>query len=352
MSFLKYQKQSPEFLTNFLKYKRFIECRAETTTDELYFDLRTLLRYIKLYLNDKDKLKAITKDEFKTIDISDISIQDLKKINRFALENYIIFLANILQNDAKTRNRKLASCKRLFEYLVTNNLINLNPAKSLSSARVEKRTPKYLNLNECKKLLSVTINSEQIYKIRNYAITCIFLNCSIRLSELTRINLTDIKLINNDRTILIHGKGNKERLLYLNAAVCEAINTYLQVRPKLGKEFKDHNALFLSSRNKRISNRTVETIIKENLSKTINENKDIRDFKTHTLRHSGASLLYNEGNTDIFILKKILGHTCLNATEIYTHISNKKLKEIMMNCTISSILERNGGKINEQNSNT
>ena len=107
-------------------------------------------------------------------------------------------MANILQNDAKTRNRKLASCKRLFEYLVTNNLINLNPAKSLSSARVEKRTPKYLNLNECKKLLSVTINSEQIYKIRNYAITCIFLNCSIRLSELTRINLTDIKFVNTE----------------------------------------------------------------------------------------------------------------------------------------------------------
>lgn len=179
-----------------------------------------------------------------------------------------------------------------------------------------------------------------MYKIRNYAITCIFLNCSIRLSELTGINLSDIKIDKSEKTIRIHGKGNKERLLYLNAAVCEAIKAYIEVRPKLGKEYKDYNALFLSARNKRISNRTVETIIKENLSKTIDDNQDLKDYKTHTLRHSSVSLLYNENNVDIFVLKRILGHKSLDATQIYTHVSNKKMKEIMMNCTISSIIEK------------
>ena len=114
----------------------------------------------------------------------------------------------------------------------------------------------------------------------------------------------------------------------------------MQVRPKLGKEYKDYNALFLSARNKRISNRTVETIIKENLSKTIDEGKDLKDYKTHTLRHTSASLLYNEGNVDIFVLKRILGHKSLDSTQIYTHVSDKKMKEIMMNCTISSILKK------------
>ena len=79
-----------------------------------------------------------------------------------------------------------------------------------------------------------------MYKIRNYAITCIFLNCSIRLSELTGINLSDIKIDKSEKTIRIHGKGNKERLLYLNAAVCEAIKAYIEVRPKLGKKYKDY----------------------------------------------------------------------------------------------------------------
>ena len=340
MSFLQYQKSSPKFLNEFLKYKRFIEFGAETTVDQLYFDLRTLLRYIKLYLYDKEKLKTITREEFKNIDISDVTIKDLRKINSFDLEKYIIFLADKLQNESKTRNRKLSSCKRFFEYLYVNNLINSNPSKRLTSARTEKRIPKYLDLNESKKLLSVTINSEQVYKIRNYAITCIFLNCSIRLSELTRINLSDIKIDKSEKTIRIHCKGNKERLLYLNAAVCEAIKAYLEVRPKLGKEYKDYDALFLSARNKRISNRTVETIIKENLSKTIDDNQDLKDYKTHTLRHSSVSLLYNENNVDIFVLKRILGHKSLDATQIYTHVSNKKMKEIMMNCTISSIIEK------------
>ena len=340
MSFLKYQKNSPKFLNDFLKYKRFIEFGAKTTTDQLYFDLRTFLRYIKLYLYDYDKLGIITRDQFQTIDISNITINDLKQINNLDLESYFKFLSDKLQNDNKTRNRKLASCKRLFEYLYVNNLINFNPSKTIKSVKTEKKLPKCLNLDESKKLLSVTINSEQVYKIRNYAITCIFLNCSIRLSELTGLNITDIKMDKSEKTIRIKGKGNKERLLYLDNAVCESIKAYLNVRPKLGKEFKDYNALFLSAQKKRISNRTVEQILKNNLSKALNEGLDIKDYRTHTLRHTGASLLYNENNVDIFVLKKILGHKSLDATQIYTHVSNKKMKEIMMNCTISSIIEK------------
>ncbi len=85
----------------------------------------------------------------------------------------------------------------------------------------------------------------------------------MRLSELTSINLSDLKLDDSEQTLIVHGKGNKERIVYLNAAVCEAILSYLEIRPKLGKDNKDHNALFISSQNKRISNRTVQTIIKD-----------------------------------------------------------------------------------------
>lgn len=345
MSFLKYQKQSPEFLNNYLKYKRYIEFGAETTVNEVYFDLRTLFRYIKLHLYDKERLETITKEEFKDIDIKDITINDLNRIERFDIEKYIIFLNNTLENNAKTRNRKLTSAKRFFEYLDVNNLISFNPAQGINSAKVEKKIPKYLELNDCKRLLAKTINSDEKYKIRNYTITCIFLNCSLRLSELVGINLSDLKIDDSEQTLKIHGKGNKERLLYLNSAVCEAINCYLEVRTPLDKGNKDCNALFLSSRNKRISNRMVEAIIKENLLNVIDENKDPEEYHTHTLRHTGATLLYNEKNINIFVLKRILGHECLEATEIYTHVSDKKLKDIMENCTISSILERNGGNI-------
>lgn len=338
MSFLKYQRENPEFLNNYLKYKRFIEGCAETTVNESYFDLRTLFRYIKLYLYDNEKLNNITKEEFKKIQIKEITINDLNKMNEFKLEQYIVFLANILENDVASRNKKLSSMKRLYEHLETNNYISNNPTKNIKTAKIPKRIPKYLNLEESKKLLSKTINSDNRNKIRNYAITCIFLNCSIRVSELIKINLTDLKIDSSEQTIRINGKGNKQRILYLNEAVCEAIKLYLDIRPKLDKSIKDYNALFLSNRNKRISKRTVQTIIKNELQEVFEE--EYKKYHTHTLRHSGISLLYNENDIDIFILKLILGHKSIAATEVYTHVSNKKLKNFMETCAVSSIIER------------
>jgi len=338
MSFLKYQKENPEFLNNYLKYKRYIEGCAESTVNESYFDLRTLFRYIKLYLYDNDKLNKIVKDDFKKIEIKEITIIDLSKMTEFKLEEYIVFLANVLENDVASRNKKLASMKRLYEYLETNNFIPYNPTKGIKSARIPKRIPKYLNLEESKKLLSKTINSNNRNKIRNYAITCIFLNCSLRVSELIKIDLTDLKLDSSEQTIRINGKGNKQRILYLNEAVCEAIKLYLDIRPKIDKSQKDHNALFLSNRQQRISKRSVQTIIKDELYEVFEE--EYKKYHTHTLRHSGISLLYNENDIDIFILKLILGHKSIAATEVYTHVSNKKLKNIMETCAISSIIER------------
>mgnify|MGYP005771796071 FL=1 len=335
MSFLKYQKQSPEFLSNYLKYKRYIDFGAQTTTDETFFDLRTLFRYVKLYLYDKNKLVNITKEEFKKIDITDVTIEDLEKMNQNDLQNYLFFLDSTLENVSKTRNRKLASMKRLYEYLETNNLINVNPTKWMHSATIEKRQPKYLDLKESKQLLANTINSDSRYKIRNYAIICIFLNCSLRLSELVGINLTDLKIDNSEQSLRVTGKGNKQRILYLNSAVCEAINTYLKVRPPLDKSNKDYNALFLSSREKRISQRSVQDIIKSELKELMeSKGKESAKYHTHTLRHSCATLLYNEANVDIFVLKRILGHESLVATEVYTHVSDKKLRELMQNFNI------------------
>lgn len=345
MSFLKYQKQNPEFLNNYLKYKAYIEFKSKTTVDETYFDLRTLFRYIKLFLYDKDKIYTITLEEFKTVTIVDVTIEDLSKITQNNLEKYIIFLSNTLKNDTKTRNRKLTSAKKFFEYLETNNFISINPARNISSGKIEKRIPKHLSLNESKQLLANTIKSDSKFKIRNYAITCLFLNCSLRLSELTAINLTDLKIDNSEQTLKVHGKGNKERIIYLNAAICEAIIRYLEVRPPLGKDNKDHNALFISGQYKRISNRAVQTIIKNALLDLLEENPYKDKYHTHTLRHTGATLLYNEKDINIFVLKRMLGHECLEATEIYTQVSNEKLKYIMENCTISSIIERNGGQI-------
>lgn len=336
MSFLNKQKESPEFLNNYLKYKRYIESGAQTTTDEAYYDLKTLFRYVKLELNDEKRLQSISKDDFRKIDISDVTIADLGQMKRSDLENYMCFLSNVLENDSKTRNRKLASTKRLYEYLEVNNLISGNPTLNMECARTEKRLPVHLTLNQSKQLLSNIIKSDVKNKERNYAITCIFLNCGLRLSELVGINLSDLKIDSSEKTIRIRGKGNKERILYLDDAVCEAIELYLKVRPKIGKDNPDYNALFLSSMKKRISKRTVQVLIKAALNELFKDSdeNEKRKYHTHSLRHTSPTLLYEEKDVNIFVLKRILGHESLEATQIYTHVSNKKLKELMLNFNI------------------
>ena len=329
MSFLDYSDKNPEFLNNFLKYTAFVTFNSNTSVNEMYFDIRTFLRYI--IFSKMPNVTDFNIDEFKKIDIKNITLDDLQKITTKELDDFIYFLKYSLDNTAKTRNKKIASIKKLFTYLENKNNISFNPAKNVSRAKVEKRQPKYLSLEESKQLLAKTIKSEKSrYKIRNYAITCIFLNCCIRLNELVEININDIKL--DEKTIKIHGKGNMDRIIYLDDAVVEVINEYLSVRPKLDKSFKDYKALFLSNRNKRISRRNVQEIIKTELNNTFEDANN--KYHTHSLRHTGATLMYDKNNTDILIIKEILGHKSIKSTEIYTHVVDKRLKELMQNFNI------------------
>ena len=335
MSFMNYQYMNPEFLNNYLKYCRFIEFYAASTVDEIYYDLRTYFRFIKLKQSDKTSLETISTEKFRLIEIKEITLNDIVNVTQQTIEDFIYFLRYTLENDFKARNRKLASIKKFYKYLNNNNMITYNPTLNIRSARTNKKIPKYLNLRESKTLLSKIISSEQKNKIRNYAIVCIFLNTGIRLSELVNIDLTDIKL--DEMTIKIKGKGNKERILYLNEATLEIINEYLKVRPNLSRNNTDYKALFISSRNKRISKRAVQEIIIQELNLLFDKKEN--GYHTHTLRHSLATLLYDENNNDIMVIKKILGHKSLEATQVYTHVSDCKLKYTMENCTISSILE-------------
>ena len=140
------------------------------------------------------------------------------------------------------------------------------------------------------------------------------------------INLTDIKF--DEQTLKITGKGNKQRIIYLNDATSESIQEYLKVRPTLLKTNKDYNALFLSERKKRISRRNVQIITEKCLKKAFNDSKD--KIHTHSLRHTGATLMHNENNANILIIQKILGHEQLSSTEIYTHVAMSKQRDILI----------------------
>lgn len=337
MSFLEALNNNPDFLNDFLKYSAYITFKSNLTVDEMYLDIRTFFRYI-IFSKEQNNVEFDI-NKFKEINISEITLKEMENVTTQVINNYIFFLKYTLDNSAKTRNRKLASLKKLFMYLDNQNLISFNPTRNITRAKVEKRNPKYLNLSQSKQLLANSIQTEKNNKIRNYAITCVCLNCCIRANELVLIDLTDIKI--DERTLRIHGKGNIERIIYMDDAVIEAISEYLKVRPNLNKAYPDCNALFLSNRKQRISKRNVQDIIKKELNNTFTDSED--KYHTHTLRHTGATLMYDENNTNILIIKEILGHKSICSTEIYTHVANKRLKEIMQNFNVLDL----GGNKNE-----
>ena len=321
MSYLKHQNLMPEFLCNYLKYKNFIVFCPSTTVETYYNDLKSFFRFIKLYFYNKEKLDFIDKNTFKDVEIQDITIDDMANVTQDDVEKYIYFLSNVLQNDSKTRNNKISALKKLFDYLADKNFIPDNPTLNIDYAKINKRLPKYLNLEESKQMLSDSIKSNDKYKIRNYAIICLFLNCGMRLSELVGINIKDIDFSENKLNVI--GKGNKERTIYLNKACINAINAYLKDRPKEGIKFNSRDALFLSEQRRRISNRTVQYVVKEEMRLA---GIDSTKYSVHKLRHTAATLMYKYGQVDIRALQELLGHESISTTEIYTHVDNEQIR--------------------------
>ena len=178
-----------------------------------------------------------------------------------------------------------------------------------------------MSLEDSKKLLDISCSEDNRNKERDFAIITLFLNCGMRLSELVGINIKDIIFSECKMTVI--GKGNKERTIYLNKACMNAINAYLNVRPKEGIKYDSKNALFLSERRERISNRTVQYIVKQELLKA---GLDINKYSVHKLRHTAATLMYQYGQVDIRALQELLGHASISTTEIYTHVNNEQVR--------------------------
>lgn len=301
----------PQLVQQYLLYIDAIKGHSELSVIEYASDLRTFFRFIARHKN----LVSNNIDD-NEIDLSPIDINFIKGITLNDAYQFLIYLKQTRNNNETTRARKVVAIRRFFIYLTDNlGLLETNPMKKLDIPKTKKALPKYLTLEEAEKLLAVVDGK---YKERDYAIITLFLNCGMRLAELVSIDYNDIKA---DGSLVITGKGNKERNVYLNTACLIAINNYLKVRPNEG--VKDR-ALFLSSRNQRISPKTVQHIVYSNLDKA---GLGDRGLSVHKLRHTAATLMYQHGDVDLLLLKEILGHENLGTTEIYTHISSDATKK-------------------------
>ena len=306
---------NPEFLNSFLDYTTTILNKSPNTIKEYNYDLNRFLKYLMYHL------RLTNEKNLDNIDIHSMTLDTMNKVTLDDIHAYLFYLTNTFDSKPATRARKAASIRVFFKYLAQKGMISQNPAMNLESPKLGKRMPKYLSLDDSKKLLEVASNTNDRNNERDFAIITLFLNCGIRLSELVGINIKDIVFSENKLNVI--GKGNKERTIYLNKACVNAINSYLAVRPRTGIKSGSEDALFLSERLERISRRTVQYIVKQELLKA---GLDTNKYSVHKLRHTAATLMYQYGNVDIRALQELLGHESISTTQIYTHVNNEQVR--------------------------
>lgn len=323
--------EAPEIIKNFLGYLETIQGKSSKTVEEYYLDLRTFFRYIK------QQTESVSKETpFEEIDISDIDLAFIENITLTQTFEYMNYIGAVRGNKASTRSRKVSSLRTFFHYLTNKvNLLKINPILELETPKTKRALPKYLTLEQSIELLR-SVDGD--HKERDYCILTLFLNCGMRLSELVNINLADIRPESKDSMpcMKITGKGNKERIVYLNQACMDAIHDYLKVRPKDG--LIDRKALFISRNRRRISPKTVQYLVKKYLEKI---GLSGSGYSVHKLRHTAATLMYQHGDVDIRVLKDILGHENLGTTEIYTHLSDQQMENAMKVNPLAKIKSQN-----------
>ena len=305
-----YRTQSPAILRDFLTYHETIQGHSRKTVDEYFLDLRTFFRYIKL-----EKGLVPRSSEFDQISIDDITVEIVASVSLTDVYSFMNFLSRDRGLGAPARARKISAIRSFYKYLtVKAKLIPENPMQDLDSPRLKKTLPRYLDLDQSLQLLDGVSGVNQA---RDYCILTLFLNCGIRISELIGLNIKDIQ---GDQ-LRVLGKGNKERIVFLNDACLQAIQNWLEVRCTRGSA--DPNALFISSQSrKRISKSAVEKLVKKHL---LAAGLDSTQYSPHKLRHTAATLMLQNG-VDVRTLQEVLGHDNLNTTQIYTHVDNENLR--------------------------
>lgn len=307
-----YMDDCPEYVKEYLLNLKLIKDRADRTEEAYYIDIRTFLRYLKLKHGDVQSDTPYGK-----ISIKDVPFSYIENFTLYDAYEYMNYLKEIRGNSTATRARKTSALKQLYLYLHSKaKMLDKNPLEDLEMPRIKNKLPKYLSLEQSIELLK---NIDSKHRSRDYCIICLFLNCGMRLSELVGLNINDYS--KDNRTLRLFGKGSKERIVYLNDACIEALETYLKDRPS---NSKDPNALFISQQLRRINKRRVQFIVEEMLKKAGLSNLGVT---THKLRHTAATLMYQHGGVDPLVLKDILGHKSIATTEIYTHLSNENLKK-------------------------
>ncbi len=303
----------PQSAARYLSYKLSIQGASEKTVYEYSLDLMNFLRFV---FSDRA-------DENGNIDLSMISDEEIAAITSQKIYEFLLYSATQKGNGNARRARMLSSIKGFYKFLsVKEKSIENDPTKNIDAPSVKHALPKYLSEGESRKLLAAVNDFGDKNKLRDLAIISLFLNCGMRVSELAGISISDLS--SDLSQMIVTGKGNKQRLVYLNETCQKHLKNYLEERK--GIVCKDGKALFVSRNHRRLSVKTVQWLVYKYLDLAGLGDKG---YSVHKLRHTAATLMYSTGKVDVRVLKDILGHEQLNTTQIYTHLSDEQMKKAM-----------------------
>ena len=289
-----------EYLKNFLKYISLQKNYSAHTLDAYSRDLSQFFEYMK-----------------------NLSGDEVIGIERFTI-TYIREYLYILSNSGLARKsiaRKLASIKSFGKFLVSDEIIERNPASDIKTPKIEKKEPVFLSGKEIDMVMAVPVD-ENMISYRNHAILEVFYSTGIRLSELHGLDYESIDFYNS--VINVVGKGNKERILPIGSKAIEAVRNYLPLRSNC----QSNNgcigvkALFINNRGSRLGRRSIQASVAKYL-KMISEKEHL---SPHVLRHTFATHMLDNG-ADLRAVQELLGHASLNTTQIYTHVSMERLAQ-------------------------
>ena len=327
-------REMPPIAQDFAAYKSGIQNCSPKTVSEYLLDLRTFLRFIVANREGIDPDSA----DFEKIDISLLDLSFFGSIRTTEIYAFLQYSGTVRKNLWAAKARKLVTVRMLYRYLVNKtHQLQQNPAADIEAPKARRTLPKFLTLQESLNLLEcIREDKESKNVVRDYAIVTLFLNCGMRVSELVGIDLND--LARDLTTLRVTGKGAKERMIYLNEACQTALSEYLSIRlAENGGAAAKEKALFLSARAQRISVKTVQWMVYKYLEMA---GLGDRKLSVHKLRHTAATLMYQQGGVDVRVLKDILGHEQLNTTQIYTHVSSSDMEEAMAHNPLAKVTRK------------
>lgn len=310
-------------MRDFLVYLTTIKGKSQRTRKEYEYDLILFFRFYLAMQND------IAIKEINNIDVSTITIEEIREITLEDLYLFMEYCEVQRQNSASARARKVATLKSFFKYLKgKRRLIEENPADELETPKIGRKRPIYMNMVEATQFLDgIKSNSASP---RNYCMIMFFLNLGIRVTELCNLNKSSIQ----GRYLTVVGKGNKERTIYLNDSCMQALENY-ERSAKHTYIGTGEVPLFISQKGTRFTRQTVAKIVKQ-----INQQSGLQKERLtpHKLRHTSATMMYKAG-ADIRSLQHILGHSSVATTQIYTHIEDEELQHVIENNPFNIVQE-------------